>query len=166
MWDFVCIHIKLPLKPSTTPHKPFSSNLQWNPTHILYRRNHQNEFSPNSCYTIRIYSPNPCRAPLGNSPPNPCSTVRNIHLIFVLSLGKDFQHKSLASLIAKFPWGFSFHNWSVRYFLIGLCHIQWSSSSNLKGILVFMQFFVISALILIVGLFQAYIQLTRQRLVR
>ena len=114
MWDFFFIHIKLPLKPSTTPHKPFSSNLQRNLAHILYRRNHQNEFSPNSCHTIRIYSPNPCRAPLGNSPPKPCSTVRNIHLIFVLSLGKDFQHNSSAPLIAKFSWRCSFHNWSVR----------------------------------------------------
>lgn len=37
--------------------------------------------------------------PLGHSPPNPFSTIRNIHIIlYILSLRRDFQYKSLAPL--------------------------------------------------------------------
>lgn len=85
-------------------------------------------------------------APLEHSQPNPSSIIKNIDLIFVSSLG-----------IVKSPWKFSSYNRSFQDSLLCILpsHRKWSTS-NLKGILIFLQIFINMALILFVGFFQAY----------
>lgn len=63
----------------TNPWFPTSSET-WHTSCTAVVTNHTLHLT---CYTIRIYSPNPV-SPLGHSPPNLCSTIRNINLIFCI----------------------------------------------------------------------------------
>ena len=108
IWDFVCIHNKS--LSNQVPHKLLVSNLQRNLAHILYR----------DSMTLHLTLVTPLRfhltfaASLCHSPPNPCSTIRNIHIIFVSSLGRSFDTSFWHPLIVNSPWVISSHNRSFQ----------------------------------------------------
>lgn len=138
------------------PFKPLVSNLQQNLIHIFLPRNHQQDFSPN-LITLLEFIHSIFAAPLGYLPPNPYSTVRNIHLIFVSFLGRDFQYKSPAPLNHDVVW-FSSFNRNFQNLLTGICDvlslpIKSGAIRICRCILVFLYIFVNLTLIPVVHIF-------------
>ena len=80
------------------PHELLVSNLQRYLAHILYLAVITNRTLHLTLVTPLGFIHLILTAPLGHSPPNPYSTIRNIYLIYVSSLGWDFRYKSSALL--------------------------------------------------------------------